>query len=132
MAEAVRAAMGASPAMIRGDLSAVGTSSRRAAATRAVGSGARVDRAGCAPGLRDGDHSPSKGFRGSHKIGTSLGRAKPRSSVAARAVSDPSMTDWGTNAVDEKEDVATTTSGLPVVEVSGGHGEGVLKAEFRV
>ena len=105
MAEAVRAAMGASPAMIRGDLSAVGTSSRRAAATRAVGSGARVESAGCAPRLRDGDHSPSKGFRGSHKIGTSLGRAKPRSSVAARAVSDPSMTDWGTNAVDEKEDV---------------------------
>ena len=105
MAEAVRAAMGASSAMIKGDLSAVGTSSRRAAATRAVGSGARVESAGCAPRLPDGDHSPSKGFRGSHKIGTSLGRAKPRSSVAARAVSDPSMTDWGTNAVDEKEDV---------------------------
>ena len=47
--------------------------------------------------------SESKGFRGSSLVGTNPGR---RLRVAARAVSDPSMTGWDAgNKIDEKEDV---------------------------
>ena len=96
MAEAVSAAMGASSAIIRGDLGAVGTSSRRVAATRVAGSGAR------AGGAQRAAKSSSSGFRGSSLVGTNLGR---RLRVAARAVSDPSMTGWDTGRIDEKDDV---------------------------
>ena len=97
MAEAVSAAMGASSAIIRGDLGAVGTSSRRVTATRVEGSGAR------AGGAQRAAKSSSSGFRGSSLVGTNLGR---RLRVAARAVSDPSMTGWDAgNKIDEKEDV---------------------------
>ena len=96
MAEAVSAAMGASSAIIRGDLGAVGTSSRRVAATRVAGSGAR------AGGAQRAAKSSSSGFRGSSLVGTNLGR---RLRVAARAVSDPSMTGWDAGRIDEKDDV---------------------------
>lgn len=96
MAEAVSAAMGASSAMIRGDLGAVGTSSRRVTATRVEGSGAR------AGGAQRAAKSSSSGFRGSSLVGTNLGR---RLRVAARAVSDPSMTGWDAGRIDEKDDV---------------------------
>ena len=90
------AAMGASSAIIRGDLGAVGTSSRRVAATRVAGSGAR------AGGAQRAAKSSSSGFRGSSLVGTNLGR---RLRVAARAVSDPSMTGWDAGRIDEKDDV---------------------------
>ena len=90
------AAMGASSAIIRGDLGVVGTSSRRVAATRVAGSGAR------AGGAQRAAKSSSSGFRGSSLVGTNLGR---RLRVAARAVSDPSMTGWDAGRIDEKEDV---------------------------
>ena len=96
MAEAVSAAMGASSAIIRGDLGVVGTSSRRVAATRVAGSGAR------AGGAQRAAKSSSSGFRGSSLVGTNLGR---RLRVAARAVSDPSMTGWDAGRIDEKDDV---------------------------
>ena len=96
MAEAVSAAMGASSAIIRGDLGAVATSSRRVAATRVAGSGAR------AGGAQRAAKSSSSGFRGSSLVGTNLGR---RLRVAARAVSDPSMTGWDAGRIDEKDDV---------------------------
>lgn len=99
MAEAVSAAMGASSAIIRGDLGVVGTSSRRVAATRVAGSGAR---AGGAQRAAKSSSSESKGSRGSSLVGTNLGR---RLRVAARAVSDPSMTGWDAGRIDEKEDV---------------------------
>ena len=100
MAEAVSAAMGASSAIIRGDLGVVGTSSRRVPATRVAGSGAR---AGGAQRAAKSSSSESKGFRGSSLVGTNPGR---RLRVAARAVSDPSMTGWDAgNKIDEKEDV---------------------------
>jgi len=92
----VSAAMGASSAIIRGDLGAVGTSSRRVAATRVAGSGAR------AGGAQRAAKSSSSGFRGSSLVGTNLGR---RLRVAARAVSDPSMTGWDAGRIDEKDDV---------------------------
>ena len=93
------AAMGASSAIIRGDLGVVGTSSRRVAATRVAGSGAR---AGGAQGAAKSSSSESKGSRGSRLVGTNPGR---RLRVAARAVSDPSMTGWDAGRIDEKEDV---------------------------
>lgn len=99
MAEAVSAAMGASSAIIRGDLGVVGTSSRRVAATRVAGSGAR---AGGAQRAAKSSSSESKGSRGSSLVGTNPGR---RLRVAARAVSDPSMTGWDAGRIDEKEDV---------------------------
>lgn len=93
------AAMGASSAIIRGDLGVVGTSSRRVAATRVAGSGAR---AGGAQRAAKSSSSESKGSRGSSLVGTNPGR---RLRVAARAVSDPSMTGWDAGRIDEKEDV---------------------------
>lgn len=99
MAEAVSAAMGASSAIIRGDLGVVGTSTRRVAATRVAGSGAR---AGGAQRAAKSSSSESKGSRGSSLVGTNPGR---RLRVAARAVSDPSMTGWDAGRIDEKEDV---------------------------
>ena len=93
------AAMGASSAIIRGDLGVVGTSSRRVAAPRVAGSGAR---AGGAQRAAKSSSSESKGSRGSSLVGTNPGR---RLRVAARAVSDPSMTGWDAGRIDEKEDV---------------------------
>lgn len=93
------AAMGASSAIIRGDLGVVGTSTRRVAATRVAGSGAR---AGGARRAAKSSSSESKGSRGSSLVGTNPGR---RLRVAARAVSDPSMTGWDAGRIDEKEDV---------------------------
>ena len=93
------AAMGASSAIIRGDLGVVGTSSRRVAATRVAGSGAR---AGGAQRAAKSSSSESKGSRGSSLVGTNPGR---RLRVAARAVSDPSMTGWDAGRIDEKDDV---------------------------
>ena len=93
------AAMAASSAIIRGDLGVVGTSSRRVAATRVAGSGAR---AGGAQRAAKSSSSESKGSRGSSLVGTNPGR---RLRVAARAVSDPSMTGWDAGRIDEKEDV---------------------------
>ena len=93
------AAMGASSAIIRGDLGVVGTSTRRVAATRVAGSGAR---AGGAQRAAKSSSSESKGSRGSSLVGTNPGR---RLRVAARAVSDPSMTGWDAGRIDEKEDV---------------------------
>jgi len=95
----VSAAMGASSAIIRGDLGVVGTSTRRVAATRVAGSGAR---AGGAQRAAKSSSSESKGSRGSSLVGTNPGR---RLRVAARAVSDPSMTGWDAGRIDEKEDV---------------------------
>ncbi|ACO70531.1 ferrochelatase II chloroplast precursor [Micromonas commoda] len=91
--------MGASSAIIRGDLGVVGTSTRRVAATRVAGSGAR---AGGARRAAKSSSSESKGSRGSSLVGTNPGR---RLRVAARAVSDPSMTGWDAGRIDEKEDV---------------------------